>query len=158
MATGLAPDTSTSASTSLAGDSSERLQQRLSDPRLADGLNRLLDRVDSIAFAVEAFEGFVARGDVIAGSLAATVGDLKKVSVGQGEKHISVTDLLEQVPEMLDTGKKLASLSKQAHLDELEKSRLIERLTDPKTLEIMNQMLEKLPLMALLVESLDGFL
>ncbi len=41
---------------------SELLQERLNDPQVAEGLARLLDRVDSVSFAVEAVEGFVARG------------------------------------------------------------------------------------------------
>lgn len=47
----------------------EKIQNRLQNLEIADGLTRLLDRIDSIAFAVEAFEGFISRGDTIVESL-----------------------------------------------------------------------------------------
>ncbi|MFO0939610.1 MAG: DUF1641 domain-containing protein [Pirellulales bacterium] len=133
------------------------LQRRLSDPKVTQGLNRLLDRVDSIAFAVEAFEGFVARGDVIANSVATAVAEFKTTQEDSGQR-VSLKEILEQTPEMIDTGKKLASVSKQAHLDDLEESRLLERITQPETLQTLNRLLDKLPIVALLLESLDGFI
>ena len=135
---------------------SEQLQERLSDPKVAEGLNRLLDRVDSIAFAVEAFEGFVARGDVIASSVASAVSEFKSAQTDAGNGN-RLTKLLEQAPEMMDTGAKLADMSKHVDLDELARSHLLERLTEPQTLATLNQLLDKLPLLAMMVESLDGF-
>ncbi len=161
MATGLAQDTQ-GGNDFMSGTEEESLERRLNDPKVVSGLNRLLDRIDSIAFVVEAFEGFVARGDVIADSLASAVSELKgaqpKGYSSAGPQPSAIMSFVEHAPEMLDTGAKLASISKQAKLDELSESHLVERLTDPQTLAILNQLLDKLPLIAMLTESLDGFI
>ncbi len=153
MATGLANQAS---ATSSPDGAAQQLQERLSDPRIADGLNRLLDRVDTIAFAIEAFEGFVARGEVITNSLASAVSEIKTAERQTGATG-QLDALINQAPGLLNTGAKLASVSQQAHLDDLEQSRLVQRLTEPETLAILNNLLDKLPLMAMMIEALDGF-
>ena len=66
-------------STNGVASSAEQLHDRLNDPKVADGLNRLLDRLDIVSFAVESMDGFIKRGEVIADSVTSTVGDLKGV-------------------------------------------------------------------------------
>jgi uncharacterized protein YjgD (DUF1641 family) len=138
----------------VATDSSaaEKLQERLNDPKVADSLNRLLDRLDTVAFAVESLDGLISRGEVIADSISTTVGDLKKADIGLNK------ELLEKAPQMIETGTKLAEAAGAMNLDELAKSRILERLTDPVTLETLNQLLDRLPLAAFLLESLEGFI
>lgn len=155
MVTGLVQETKAPASN---GQLVETLQQRLNDPRVADGLVRLLDRADSIAFALDAFEGFVARGDTIVQSVASAVSELKRAQGEDGESCASVQTFLEKAPEMLETGKRLASVGYQAHLDELESSGLVDRLTQPETLKTLHRLLDQLPLLAVMMESLDEFL
>lgn len=152
MATGLASQPSVFKPT----DTAEKLHRRLEDPKVAEGLNRLLDRVDSIAFAVEAFEGFVARGDVIANSVASAVSEFKSAG-GENAESGKLVEFLEQAPKMIDTGAKLASVGQQAHLDDLAQSQLVARLTEPQTLALLNQLVDKLPLIAIMVESIEGF-
>jgi uncharacterized protein YjgD (DUF1641 family) len=129
------------------------LQDRLNEPGVAEGLNRLLDRMGSINFAIEAIEGFVARGDVIAESVADTVKDLKA-----GTEHANLGAMVKQAPEMFETGTKLAHVSKHMNFDELEKSAILERLTDRQTLATLNELFDKLPLIAFTLEALEGFL
>ena len=126
------------------------LQQRLSDPRIAEGLSRLLDRIDSVSFAVEAVEGFVARGDVIAESVAQTVNEMKHT-----DQRWST--LLKQTPDMVETGAKLAIASKAIDVDELQRSNILQKLSDPNTLGLLNSLLDRLPLIAFLAESMEGF-
>ena len=57
-------------STNGVASSAEQLHDRLNDPKTADALNRLLDRLDVVAFAAESMEGFISRGEVIADSVA----------------------------------------------------------------------------------------
>lgn len=57
--------------------SAEQLHDRLNNPETASALNRLLDRLDTVAFAVESMEGFISRGEVIADSVASSVGEIK---------------------------------------------------------------------------------
>ncbi len=134
-------------------DGWQAIQERLQDPQVVSGISRLLDHMDSINFAVEAFEGFISRGEVIVESVAGTVHDLKAAEAGG-----AIGSLVEQAPELIETGTRLARASQAINVDELEKSRLLERLTDPATLQTLNQLLDKLPLAAFLLESLDGFL
>jgi len=130
----------------------QKLQERLNQPEVADGLNRLLDRIDSVSFAVEAIEGFIARGDTIIESVADTVKDLKKVDSSP------LQEFVKQAPSMLQTGTQLANTTKGVNFVELEQSRILERLTDPDNLKQINALLDRLPLIAFMVESLDGFL
>ncbi len=138
----------------VASDSSaaQRLQERLNDPKVADSLNRLLDRLDTVAFAVESLEGLISRGEVIADSITSTVGDLKKADIGLDK------ELLQKAPQMIETGTKLAEAAGAMNVDELVKSHVLERLTDPVTLATLNQLLDRLPLAAFLLESLEGFI
>lgn len=130
----------------------EMLQQRLNQPEVAAGLNRLLDHIDSVSFAVEALEGFVARGETIIESVTDTVGDLRKAEPGR------FNQLVQQAPELMETGTKLAQSTKGIDFDELERSQIVRRMTEPETLKQLNELIDRLPLIAFLVESLDGFL
>ena len=44
-------------STNGVASSAEQLQERLNDPKVVEGLNRLLDQLDIVSFAVESMEG-----------------------------------------------------------------------------------------------------
>lgn len=138
--------------TTAESSASERLQQRLNDPEVAAGLSRLLDQLETISFAVESMDGFLRRGEVIADSLSESVGEIKA-----GNPQLAAS-LLEKTPRMLQTGAKLADAASEINVDELAKSKVLERLTEPTTLATLNQLLEKLPLIAFVLESLEGFI
>ena len=139
-------------STNGVASSAEQLHDRLNDPKTADALNRLLDRLDVVAFAAESMEGFISRGEVIADSVASTVGDMK----GLGNEK--TTELIQKAPQLIETGTKLAEAAGAMDVDELARSKVLERLTDPATLETLNQLLDRLPLASFLLESLEGFI
>ncbi|HMO16069.1 MAG TPA: DUF1641 domain-containing protein [Pirellulaceae bacterium] len=135
------------------GSGVDVLQQRLNDPEVAAGIARLLERLDSINFVAEAIESAVSRGDVIIGSVTDTINDLKKADAGA---HINA--LVQQAPQLIETGSQFANVSKNVNFAELDKSQLLERLTDPTTLQTLNQLLDQLPLIAFLLQTLEGFL
>jgi hypothetical protein len=132
--------------------SSAGLQERLNDPKVVDGLNRLLDRLDTVSFAVESLDGFIRRGDVIAESIADTVSDLKGLDNGKAKQ------LLEKAPQMIETGTKLADAAGDMDVEELARSKILERLTDPETLSVLNRLLDRLPLAAFMLEAVEGLL
>ena len=132
--------------------SAEQLLDRLNDPEVADGLNRLLDRLDIVSFTVESMDGFLKRGEVIADSVASTVGEFKEA----GDE--SSLELLKRAPKMIETGTKLADAAGAMNVDELAESKVLERLTDPQTLATLNELLDRLPLAAFMLESLEGFI
>lgn len=130
----------------------EQLLERLNDPKTADGLNRLLDQLETVTFAVESMEGFISRGEVITESVAAGVREVK----GLGNEE--TVELLQKAPQLLQTGTKLAEAAGTMHVDELANSHVLERLTEPETLKTLNALLDRLPLAAFLLESLEGFI
>ena len=139
-------------STNGVASAAEQLQERLKDPQTVESLNRLLDHLDTVSFAVESFEGFLSRGDVIMDSVAAGVDEMKHM--GNGE----TLDLIQKAPQMIATGTKLADAAGAMDVDELTRSQVLERLTEPETLKTFNQLLDKLPLAAFLLQSLEGFI
>jgi len=83
----------------------DQLQERLNDPQTVEMLDQLLDQLPLITFYLEAFEGFIARGDTIADSLSDAVGELK---LGDGKLDVSkLAPLLEALPKMAEAGEKL---------------------------------------------------
>ncbi len=130
----------------------EHLRDRLNDPQIARSLNRLLDQLDSVTFAIESVDGFVRRGDVIAESLACGVAELKK---GDGS---DATSVLNKAPQILQTSARLSEAAEDLDLEELAESKVLQRLTEPQTLATLNRLLEKLPLLDFLLESVEGFI
>ncbi len=55
----------------------------------------------------------------------------------------------------MEAGAKLAEATKGIDLEELKRSQLLERLSDPQTLSLLNGLLDNLPLIAMMVESLQ---
>lgn len=129
-----------------------RLQERLNDPEVIDGLARLLNHLEAVTFAVESVEGLMRRGEVISDSIASGVSELRNADTEPA------TDLLSRAPQMLKTGTKLADAATDLDVEELTRSKVLERLTNPTTLATLNQLLDKLPLIAFLLESLEGFI
>ena len=90
-------------STSAAAPSADQLLERLNDPKVAEGLNRLLDQLDIVSFAVESLEGFISRGEIITDSVASGIREMKgfgneeaKTSTGRDpldECHVGRADL-----------------------------------------------------------------
>ncbi len=130
----------------------EQILERLNDPHTADGINRLLDRLDTLTLAVESMEGFISRGEVIAESMADSVGDLRKIGDDK------TADLIRKAPEYIETGARLADAASAIDVDTLTQSGVLERLTDPATLNTLNQLLDRLPLAAFLLEAAEGFI
>lgn len=131
-----------------------RLHERLNDPATVENLNRLLDHLDLIAFTVESTAGFLRRGDEIAESVADGVREMR------GWEGLSPTasEALRKAPKMLETGMRLADAASHIDADELQRSKVLERLTDPETLDAVNRVLDRLPLAVFLLESLEGFI
>ena len=132
--------------------SPERLQERLNDPKVVEGLNRLLDQLDTVSFAVESLEGLLRRGEVITDSISSSIADFKGMGSGKAQ------ELFEKAPQMIETGTRLAEAAGAMDVDELARSHVLERLTDPQILETLNRLLDRLPLAAFLLESVEGFI
>ena len=77
-----------------------------SDPQTVESLNKLLDRMDIIVFAVEALDGFLSRADVIADNVTDSVGDLRTLMAESG-----TAGLMEKLPQLARAGAQVADIS-----------------------------------------------
>lgn len=140
----------------LADGNTERTEQllaRLSDPQTVESLNKLLDRMDIIVFAVEALDGFLSRADTIADNVSDSVGDLRTLITESG-----TTGLMEKLPQLARAGAQVADLSATPAFQRLANSGLIDQIGDPKTIESLRSLIGKLEMAAFALESIDGFL
>ncbi|MCZ8204214.1 DUF1641 domain-containing protein [Gemmatimonas sp.] len=131
----------------------EQLLARLSDPQTVESLNKLLDRMDIIVFAVEALDGFLSRADTIADNVSDSVGDIRTLMTESG-----TTGLMEKLPQLARAGAQVADISATPAFQRLASSGLIDQLGEPKTIETVRALIAKLDLAAFALESMDGFL
>lgn len=131
----------------------EQLLARLSDERTVDALNRLIDRLDVLAFAVEALDGLLRRADTVTESVADSLGDLRKLGEASGAGGIA-----EQLPKLARAGTKVATVATSPAFERLLASGLIDKLGDPKTIEDVEGLLNRLGLATFILDALDGWL
>lgn len=131
----------------------DRLQARLADPATVDSLNRLLDRVDLMAFMLDAVDGFLRRSDTVVESVSEGVRDVRDAA-----DLSAAAPLLASLPKLARSGATLAEIAAGDAFANLLRSGLLERLGDPQTLRLLQTLLEKLETAVFLLEALDGFL
>ncbi|MEM8997803.1 MAG: DUF1641 domain-containing protein, partial [Acidobacteriota bacterium] len=131
----------------------ERLQNRLNDPETLASLNHLLDRLDVIAFSLDAVEGFLQRAEVVVESLSSGLQELRPALEKTGGK-----EWVGKIPSLAQTGAKLGDVAEKVDWESLEQSGLIEKLSAPQTLESVGVLVDKIELAAFLIEGVDGFL
>lgn len=142
-----------STSAAVAMSPQERLQARLADPATIDSLNRLLDRADLLAFALEAADGFLRRSDTVIDSVSESVQEVKKAA-----QLSDAATLLESLPKLARTGTELAEVTQTPAFGNVLHSGLLERLGDPRTLRLLQTLFDKLETAVFLLEAVDGFL
>ncbi len=136
-----------------AGSAQEQLLARLGEERTVEALNRLLDRIEVIAFAVEALDGFLGRAEVVAENVAESMADLRTLAASPG-----TGDVIGKLPQLARAGSQLADVTAQPGFQRLVQSGLLERLGDQATIDKLGALLERLDVALLALDSLDGFL
>lgn len=132
----------------------EQLLARLGEEKTVDALNRLLDRLEVITFVADALEGFLARANTVAESVADSVADLKKMA----SDGTPTGEVIGKLPQLAKAGVQLADVSANPAFHRLMESGLLERLGDEKTIVSIKAVLERLELAAFTLEAIDGFL
>ncbi|MCB0197089.1 MAG: DUF1641 domain-containing protein [Anaerolineae bacterium] len=130
----------------------ERLQQRLNNPETTEALIKLLDKMDVILLTVESVDGFLSRGDQIIENISDSMHDVRKMAPTTDidvEKTASV--MSESLPVLLDALPRLTHALPRLLA-------LAEKLDDPDTAEALDQIIGKMELVAMTLESADGFL
>ncbi len=130
------------------------LLERPEDPATLEALHRLLDRAEVVAFAAEAVDGVVRRGDTIADSLGDSVKDFRKLAATAEP----LLGLAEQLPQLARTGEKVAQISQSEGVQNLLDSGLVERLGRPETLAQIHNLLDHLEVVSFSLSMLDGFI
>ncbi|HMQ54038.1 MAG TPA: DUF1641 domain-containing protein [Anaerolineae bacterium] len=130
----------------------ERLRQRLNEPETAEALLNILDRIDLVAFAVDSVDGFLRRGDVIIDNISDSVQEVRGLaSVPNLDVEKTVSALSESLPSLIEALPQLShALPQLLHL--------VERLEEPTTAQALDQILDRIELVAFSLTSIDGFL
>jgi hypothetical protein len=131
----------------------EQLQARLSDPKIIDALNRLLDRAELLAFSADALDGLIRRGDTITESLGSMVSNAK--NAGMPPELMQVAGKL---PQLARAGIQVSSAMDKPEFTALLNSGILEQLGNPSTIESLKLRLSKLELLAFVAKALDEFL
>lgn len=132
---------------------SVRLLRRLDDTKTAAAIERLLDRLDLLTFAVDAADGFLRRGE----QLADNIGDALQEARGTAPT-VDAAGLAERIPQLTAAGAKLADATTSPAFHQLLDSGLLDRLAAPETLSAIQTLLDKLPLLAFTATAVEGFL
>lgn len=143
--------TATDATTTLTPQ--EQLQARLSDPKILDALNRLLDRAELLAFSAEALDGVIRRGDEITSNIGGLVDEAKKSGVPP-----EFLDVAGKLPQLARAGVHVANTVDKPAVAALLNSGLLEQLGKPETIEALQFVLSKIELIAFAVKAADEFL
>lgn len=136
------------------GDVSSQLQARLNEPRTAEALNQILDRIELIAFTVTALDGLLQRSEQIGDEVARSVSDLKASTPPEFTTFVQhLPQLLEILPQFLAFAPTLINL-----VNSPEFQKLLDVLSTPETLEAIIVLMENMDKLAFAVEAIDGFL
>jgi uncharacterized protein YjgD (DUF1641 family) len=132
---------------------SEQLQARLAEPRTVEALNRLLDRLDVLAFSAEMMDSFFRRSSEVADSVADSVAEVRQLA-----KNETGSDFLDKIPAFARAGVRVAETTTSPAFERLLESGLLERLAEPRTIESLKSLLDQLEVAAFSLQALDGFL
>ncbi len=130
----------------------EQLQQRLNDPETAAVLLEVLDKLDVMALTLTSLDSFLRRGDEIIENVSESIQEVQE-AVPETELDVSGTTqtLAENLPTLIDALPELtASLPRLLELNR--------RLGEPATFEAINQVLDRIDLVAASLEMMDSFL
>ena len=130
----------------------EQLQARLSDPKILDALNRLLDRAELLAFSADALDGLIRRGDEITNSVNEMVVDARN-----GASPNEFMDVAGKLPQLARAGVQVANTVDKPEFGALLNSGLLEQLANPAVIESLKLVLSKIDLIAFAVKAADEF-
>jgi hypothetical protein len=132
--------------------SAQALLDRLSEPRTAEALHRLLDHAELLAFSAGALDGLVRRSETIADNIAASVAEVKQaIPADSGTYVASLTALAGDLPALTEMAGQVAMLASTP-----EFKATLATLGDPSTLKALNTLLGNMELIVFGVTALDG--
>ncbi len=130
----------------------EQLQARLSDPKILDALNRLLDRAELLAFSADALDGFIRRGDELTDNVGGLVNEARKAGAPP-----ELMEVAGKIPQLARAGVHVANTVDKPEVAALLDSGLLEQLGKPETIEALKLVLSKIEVLAFAVQAADEF-
>ncbi|MDX2194186.1 MAG: DUF1641 domain-containing protein [Gemmatimonadales bacterium] len=132
--------------------SAEALLDRLSEPATAAALHKLLDKLETIAFAAEALDGLVRRSDTVIESVGSSLGDFRRLAATTGLGD----EVLPRLPQISRAVGQLSDLVEKPEIQRLLDSGVIEELGKPETIAALRTVMQHAELLAFVVSALDG--
>lgn len=153
-------------STSAAPTLPPELVERLSDPKVVASLTQLLDRVDVVLMLVESLDGLLRHSETILESAVDSATDLRTtVDATPGATSVDIAKTIGAASALAavlpDATPAIVRGVESGALDELTSPELVSvlgLLSDPQVSASLATLVERLDLLVLLVQSLDGFL
>lgn len=148
----------------------KKLIDQLSHRDTFDALTQIIDNAPLIAILVTGADGFLRRGDELAGNLGDTLREAASSnsltnSTDGAELVAQLPALLKSLPKLAKAGTKLAKLTDAPEFDDfLDKNNLatfkllVGEVNKPETLNAIAQIIQLAPVAAVLLGGIDGFL
>lgn len=127
-----------------------KLQERLADAGTVDNLLQILDKLEVAAFALNAADGFLKRGEEIADNVADTISDAK---LSTSLKADDLQEGLALLPDLI----KLGAIARDL-LNDPQIRGLLDLLREPGNAQALRSLLQNAELIAFGLEALKGFL
>lgn len=149
-------------------ESLKEVINELNNPQTASALKNLLKNAKTLDAILTGVDGFLQRSEEIADNVGEAIHEFAPKSNGNGNsaKFIEeVPQLVSNLPTLAKTGNKLSKIADTKEFDELlqpEKlallSELSNKLSNPNTLEALNEIIDQAPTIAFLAKGLSDFL
>ncbi len=144
----------------------DHLVRQLNDPNTASALSYLLNNAQLLAFLVASLDGVLKRGEELTDNIGSTLREFN--ASGQNGASLAAAteqlpELLHNLPQLLKATNKVAVLANSKEFDELLNAErlatlkpMLDQLSNAQTMAALTQIINNAPLIALLVNGLDG--
>ena len=149
-------------------DSLKEVINELNNPQTASALKNLLKNAKTLDAILSGVDGFLQRGEEIADNVGEAIHEFTPKLNGNGNSARfieEVPQLVSNLPSLAKTGNKLSKIAETEEFDRLlqpEKLALLndlsDKLSNPRTLEALNDIIEHAPTVAFLAKGLNDFL
>lgn len=146
-----------------------KLVDQLSQRETLEAITQIIDNAPLVAVLIKGADGFLRRGDEIAGNLGDTLREAASAnslndSTEAAQLVAQLPDLLKSLPKLAKAGTKLAELTDAPEFDDfLDKNNLatfkllVGEINKPETLSAIAQIIQLAPVAAILLGGIDGF-
>ncbi len=132
-----------------ANGAATRLQERLSEPETVDNLLRILDKLELVAFTLNAADGFLHRAEELGDNLSDTIEEARQTT---DLPNVDIKQALGLLPDLVRMG-----TIAQGVMANDEVVDLLRMLQDKEKVQALKSLLENAELIAFGLEAMKGF-